>query len=238
MLALSIAATAAAEVWAYLVVGHGGYWRASQWLPPVGAEPGRWAGVVAIVPAREEAERLPVTLPALLGQDYPGALSVIVVDDASSDGTAEVATSLGRGSARALRVVPGAAPPDAAEPPGGLAPGSGRWAGKVWAMAQGLAAAGPGPGYVLFTAADIAWPAGPLRGLVAAAEGDDRDLVSQMALLRTATRWERVVVPAFVYFFAQLYPFRRVDVAGSGPAAGGGAGGLGGGGAAWRAVGG
>jgi hopene-associated glycosyltransferase HpnB len=90
----------------------------------------------------------------------------------------------------------------------------------VWARAQGLRAAGPGPdGYVLFTDADIAWEAQTLRRLVAAAEGDDRDLVSQMALLRTATGWERVVVPAFVYFFAQLYPFRRVNVPGSRTAA-------------------
>ena len=75
------------------------------------------------------------------------------------------------------------------------------------------------PGYVLFTDADIAWEAHTLRRLVAAAEGDDRDLVSQMALLRTATGWERVVVPAFVYFFAQLYPFRRVNAPGSRTAA-------------------
>ena len=80
--------------------------------------------------------------------------------------------------------------------------------------------ADPGaPGYVLFTDADIAWEARTLRRLVAAAEGDDRDLVSQMALLRTATGWERVVVPAFVYFFAQLYPFRWVNVPGSRTAA-------------------
>jgi hopene-associated glycosyltransferase HpnB len=72
---------------------------------------------------------------------------------------------------------------------------------------------------VLFTDADIAWEPGALRALVAAAEGDDRDLVSQMALLRTATGWERVVVPAFVYFFAQLYPFRRVNKPGSRTAA-------------------
>jgi hopene-associated glycosyltransferase HpnB len=72
---------------------------------------------------------------------------------------------------------------------------------------------------VLFTDADIAWEPGTLRGLVAAAESDDRDLVSQMALLRTATGCERVVVPAFVYFFAQLYPFRRVNVPGSRTAA-------------------
>ena len=72
---------------------------------------------------------------------------------------------------------------------------------------------------MVFTDADIAWEAHTLRRLVAAAEGDDRDLVSQMALLRTATGWERVVVPAFVYFFAQLYPFRRVNVPGSRTAA-------------------
>jgi len=254
MLALSIAATVAAAVWAYLVVGHGGYWRASQWLPQITGEPGRWPDVVAVVPARNEAAILPATLPALLGQDYPGPLSVILVDDGSTDGTAEVAARLGHASTRTLRVVAGTPPPKAPEPPEAAEPpepeaaeppeapepeapvppdAAGRWAGKVWAMAQGLRAAGipagsdpgpagraaPGCGYVLFTDADIAWEPGALRALVAAAEGDDRDLVSQMALLRTATGWERVVVPAFVYFFAQLYPFRRVNTPGSRTAA-------------------
>ena len=212
MLALSIACTVAAVVWAYLVTGHGGYWRTSQWLPPT-KMPDRWPDVTAIVPARNEAEMLPATLPALLGQDYPGSLSVILVDDGSSDGTGEIAARLGRASGRPLRVVAGVSSPT-----------DSRWAGKVWAMAQGLRAAGiPGDhtqdGYVLFTDADIACAPGALRELVAAAEGDDRDLVSQMALLRTATSWERVVVPAFVYFFAQLYPFRRVNVPGSRTAA-------------------
>jgi len=238
MPALSIAATVAAAVWAYLIVGHGGYWRASQWLPRVTGEPGRWPDVVAVVPARNEAALLPATLPALLGQDYPGPLSVILVDDGSTDGTAEVAARLGRGSSRPLRVVAGTPAPEPPEPPKAPEPrdapdAAGRWAGKVWAMAQGLRAAGipagsdpgrtgradPGCGYVLFTDADIAWEPGALRALVAAAEGDDRDLVSQMALLRTATGWERVVVPAFVYFFAQLYPFRRVNEPGSRTAA-------------------
>jgi len=209
MLALSIACTAAAGAWLYLVAAHGGYWRTSQRLPRVTAEPDAWPDVVAVVPARNEAEMLPVTLPALLGQEYPGSLSVIVVDDGSSDGTGEVAAKLAAGSARPLRVISGAPQPDGE-----------RWAGKVWAMAQGLRAAGPGSdGYVLFTDADIACEARTLRRLVAAAEGDDQDLVSQMALLRTATGWERVVVPAFVYFFAQLYPFRRVNVPGSRTAA-------------------
>jgi hopene-associated glycosyltransferase HpnB len=223
MLGLSIACAAAALAWVYLVAGHGGFWRTSQRLPRVAAEPSAWPEVVAVVPARNEAAMLPVTLPALLGQEYPGALTVLVVDDGSTDGTGEVAERIARsaparssGGSRPLRVIAGVPPPEGE-----------RWAGKVWAMAQGLAAAesldaasAVAGGYVLFTDADIAWE-GPevLRRLVAAAEGDDRDLVSQMALLRTATGWERVVVPAFVYFFAQLYPFRRVNVPGSRTAA-------------------
>jgi hopene-associated glycosyltransferase HpnB len=203
MLALSIACTAAAVAWVYLVAAHGGYWRTSQRLPRVSGEPDAWPDVIAVVPARNEAEMLPVTLPALLGQDYPGVLAVIVVDDGSSDGTGEVAARIAAKAGRPLRVISGTPPPDGE-----------RWAGKVWAMAQGLRAAGPSD-YVVFTDADIAWEAHTLRRLVTAAEGDDRDLVSQMALLRTATGWERVVVPAFVYFFAQLYPFRRVNVPGS-----------------------
>ena len=212
MLPLSVACTVAAVAWLYLIAGHGGYWRTSEWLPRIAAEPDAWPDVVAVVPARNEAEMLPVTLPALLGQQYPGTLTVIVVDDRSSDGTGEVAARIARTSGRPLRVIAGTRPPDGE-----------RWAGKVWAMAQGLRAAGafaPGmDGYLLFTDADIAWEAHQLRRLVAAAEGDDRDLVSQLALLRTAAGWERVVVPAFVYFFAQLYPFRRVNVPGSRTAA-------------------
>jgi cellulose synthase/poly-beta-1,6-N-acetylglucosamine synthase-like glycosyltransferase len=96
MLALSVACTAAAVVWAYLVLGHGGYWRTGQRLPAVPARSrAAWPDVVAVIPARNEAAMLPVVLPALLGQDYPGALTVILVDDCSTDGTAEVAAALG-----------------------------------------------------------------------------------------------------------------------------------------------
>src|SRR5216683_3002360 len=83
---------------------------------------------------------------------------------------------------------------------------------------QGLRAAGDCE-YVLFTDADIGYAPGTLTALVRAAEADGRALVSQMALLRADTGWERVIVPAFVYFFAQLYPFRRVNRPGSRTAA-------------------
>src|SRR5690349_22581220 len=81
------------------------------------------------------------------------------------------------------------------------------WAGKVWAMAQGVTAAGECD-YLLLTDADIAFAPGTVPDLVRAAIADDRALLSQIALLRADTGWERCIVPAFVYFFAQLYPFR------------------------------
>jgi hopene-associated glycosyltransferase HpnB len=208
VLGLAIACAVSAAAWVYLVAAHGGFWRTGERLPRSSAGGGRlpWPAVVAVVPARNEADALPGTLPALLRQDYPGEFRVFVVDDGSDDGTAAVAAELGEKAARdggaVLTVVPGRPRPDG-------------WAGKVWAMSQGLAAARaaapPPAAYVLFTDADIAWAPTALRDLIRAAEDDDRALVSQMALLRAETAWERVIVPAFVYFFAQLYPFKKVN---------------------------
>jgi hopene-associated glycosyltransferase HpnB len=209
VLGLAIASAVSAAAWVYLVTAHGGFWRTGQRLPPrrtatTTAGHDQWPAVVAVVPARNEADSLPGTLPALLAQDYPGEFRVFLVDDGSDDGTGGVAAELGEKAARdggaPLTIVDGRPRPDG-------------WAGKVWAMAQGLAAAvdADSPAYVLFTDADIAWGPTALRDLVRAAEDDDRALVSQMALLRAETAWERVIVPAFVYFFAQLYPFKKVN---------------------------
>jgi hopene-associated glycosyltransferase HpnB len=187
--------------WLYLVLAHGGFWLFRQRLPG-GAEPAVWPSVVAVVPARDEAAMLPDTLPSLLRQDYPGEFRVLLVDDASTDGTGDVARALGE-----VTVVTGNGPP----------PG---WTGKVAALAAGVDAAGE-PDYLLFTDADIRHPAGSVRALVLAA-GTGRDLVSLMARLRTDSGWERAIVPAFVYFFAQLYPFARVNRPGRTAAAAGG----------------
>jgi hopene-associated glycosyltransferase HpnB len=151
-----------------------------------------------VVPARDEAAVLPETLPILLAQDYPGELTVWLVDDGSSDGTADLARTLADGPG-SLTVL--AAPPP---PPG--------WTGKLNAVQRGVAAAGAaGVELLLLTDADISHQPSSVRRLVATALADDRDLVSLMALLRVQTGWERFLVPAFVYFFAQLYPFGRVS---------------------------
>jgi hopene-associated glycosyltransferase HpnB len=198
--------------------------------------------MTVIIPARDEAAVLPLTLPTLLEQDYPGQLRVVLIDDQSSDGTAAVAAELGKSAGwlvkheavhekpkhdeprntaspttqasqateatqasqatqasadRELLIISGAPLPDG-------------WAGKVWAMSQGVAAAGDSD-YLLFTDADIAYHQGTVAQLATAATDGRFALVSQMALLRAKTGWEKLLIPAFVYFFAQLYPFRLVN---------------------------
>jgi hopene-associated glycosyltransferase HpnB len=190
LLALTTLTVAA---WIYLVAGHGGFWRTGHRLPPP-SRPSSWPAVTVVIPARDEAEIVPQTLPTLLSQSYQGRLTVILVDDESTDGTAEIAASLDHQGG--LKVISGRP-----TPPG--------WAGKVWAMQQGLDNAADA-GYILFTDADIAYAPGTLTRLVEAA-GDRYALISQMALLRCESAAERLLIPAFVYFFAQLYPFRRVS---------------------------
>jgi hopene-associated glycosyltransferase HpnB len=197
---LSRLATASAIAWAYLVAGHGGFWRTSTRLPVEPPAPDRWPSVGVVVPARNEAAVLHETLPTLLGQDYPGELTVWLVDDGSNDGTAALAQAAAQRVASRTSLTVLTAPPP---PPG--------WTGKLNALHCGVAAAGAAEvDLLLLTDADIAHHQSSVRRLVAAAMADDRDMVSIMALLHTQTGWERTLVPAFVYFFAQLYPFSRV----------------------------
>ncbi|MFE9738633.1 glycosyltransferase [Streptomyces sp. NPDC006477] len=196
-------------VWGWLLLGQGFFWRTDQRLPPAVRGPARgqaadgeggWPRVVVVVPARDEAEVLPLSLPSLLTQDYPGVAEVILVDDGSTDGTGRLAVEL---AARCGGLPLTVASPG--EPERG-------WTGKLWALRHGMALArARGPEFLLLTDADIAHEPDSLRLLVSAAVGNELDLVSQMARLRVVTLWERLVVPAFVYFFAQLYPFRWIN---------------------------
>ncbi len=197
-------------VWLWLTCCHGFFWRTDVTLPER-RPPARWPGVAIVVPARDEAGVLPVSLPSLLGQKYPGRARVILVDDHSSDGTGALAASLAGPDGLPLTVT---TPPPL---PAG-------WTGKLWALRHGVELATAAPDddaaeYLLLTDADIAHGPDSLAELVAAAESARLDLVSQMARLRVTTGWERLIVPAFVYFFAQLYPFRRSNRPGSRTAA-------------------
>ncbi|MGO9965492.1 MAG: glycosyltransferase [Acidimicrobiales bacterium] len=198
-------------IWLYLLLFRGGFWRTGVRLPIV-AGPPLWPSVAVVVPARDEETVLAASLPTLLGQDYPGPMRVVVVDDRSTDATAELARRLG--AQPSALVVPVVLPGE--EPPPG-------WSGKLWALAQGIGAVSsagtgvtaldgsPAPEFLLLTDADIVHPPSSVRQLVAWAESARLDQVSLMARLRVHTGWERLLIPAFVYFFAELYPFRWVN---------------------------
>ncbi|MBC9725378.1 glycosyltransferase [Streptomyces sp. TRM68367] len=193
--------------WLWLLLCQGFFWRTDVRLPPR-REPDVWPPVCVVVPARDEAAALPASLPSLLAQDYPGRAEVFLVDDGSGDGTGQLARELARRHGGLPLTVnsPG-------EPPAG-------WTGKLWAVRHGIGLArARDPEYLLLTDADIAHAPDSLRTLVAAAHASGFDVVSQMARLRVESAWERLVVPAFVYFFAQLYPFRRIGRKGTRTAA-------------------
>jgi hopene-associated glycosyltransferase HpnB len=179
-------------VWLYLLLARRGFWLLRERDTNPVTEPVRWPSVVAVVPARNEADVIQRSVSSLLAQDYPGDFRVVLVDDQSDDGTGDLARAL---NSDRLTVLPGAM-----RPPG--------WTGKLWAMRQGTDhAARSAPEFIWFTDADIAHAADNLRNLVARAEEGHRVLVSLMARLSCRTTAEHFLIPAFVFFFDMLFPF-------------------------------
>lgn len=188
-------------IWLGLLCFWGQFWRTDQQLEIGETQLKSLPVVCAVVPARNEAELLPTTLRSLLLQDYPGSLNVFLVDDRSTDGTANFAEGVAHaiGKPEQLHIISGES----------LPPG---WSGKLWAVEQGINSASKfAPDYFLLTDADIAHDPGNLRRLVAKAVQEDLDLVSVMVRLRCESFWEKLLIPAFVFFFQKLYPFRWVN---------------------------
>ena len=187
-------------VWLYLLAGRGSFWlcavRDTSRMPDLQ----QWPSVVAIVPARNESDYITASVGSLLRQEYRGVFSVIVVDDDSSDATAERALQAAASSvpARGVTIVNGK----------GLPAG---WTGKLWAVKQGIAAAEElRPDYILLTDADIEHAPDTLAWLVKQASAGQLVLTSLMAKLRCQSFAERTHVPAFIYFFQMLFPFSWV----------------------------
>jgi hopene-associated glycosyltransferase HpnB len=195
-----LTASAALAVWIYLIAGRGGFWVGND-RDEGGPEPDSWPSVMTVIPARDEAEGVGETVGSLLRQDYRGPLAVILVDDQSTDGTAEVArgAAAAAGAADRLTVVAGAALPAG-------------WTGKLWAMNQGIERAQAGePTYLLLTDADIVYAPDALARLVSRAQAERLVLNSLMVKLRCESFAERALIPAFIFFFQMLYPFAWVN---------------------------
>ncbi|MEN9871642.1 MAG: hypothetical protein RLZZ171_2634 [Cyanobacteriota bacterium] len=190
------------SIWLFLLLFWGNFWRADCLLDKSQGL-NDYPTVCAVVPARNEAEVIAASLTSLLNQDYAGQFSVVLVDDNSGDHTTEIAlqTAAQLGKSDRLTVIAG-------KP---LVTG---WKGKLWAMHQGIESVSiPAnlPDYWLFTDADIQHDLHNLTQLVTKAETEDLDLVSLMVLLRCQSFWEKLLIPAFVFFFQKLYPFAWVN---------------------------
>ncbi len=193
----TIIAAAAAAIWVYLIALRGGFWRIRAETAPASAPP---RTITTVIPARDEAAVIGRAVASLLAQRYRGSLDVVVVDDQSTDGTAQIAraTAAAAGALDRLTII-------RAEPlPAG-------WSGKLWAVRHGIETArARRPDYLLLTDADIVHAPDNVAQLVARAEDGGYDLVSLMVKLHCRTFWERLLIPAFVFFFFKLFPPRRV----------------------------
>ena len=182
--------------WLYLTFVHGQFWRIL--LPEPAVEPGVWPTIDIVIPARNEAETLPTCLATLLAQNYPGQFHIFLVDDNSIDGTSDIAQRVATTKEKTQFLSVIKAPE--------LDP---QWSGKVAAMQAGVTASKAE--YILFTDADIHYSPDSLRQLVARAVENKLDLASLMVKLHCSSLAEKLFIPAFVFFFAMLYPFRYVN---------------------------
>ncbi|WP_281171459.1 glycosyltransferase [Inquilinus limosus] len=206
-------ALASLAAWLKLWLFQGRFWEAR--TAPEAPPPAEWPGVAVVIPARNEAEGIGAAVGSLLRQAYPGRLRVVVVDDQSTDDTADIARAAAADASATdrLTVVSGAP----------LQPG---WVGKMWAVSQGAAAAeqaDPEARWILLTDGDIVHRPNNVAQLVARGEADGLDLVSLMVRLRCVDFAERWLIPPFVFFFKMLYPFawvNRTDKATAGAAGG------------------
>ena len=201
--------------WIGLTLDRQRAWPGDWKLPPSTDDPPEagdrnTARVTVVVPARNEALVIRRSLPALLAQES-SIERVVLVDDHSTDATGQVAREVAEslGAPRKLRVVEGRPPPSG-------------WTGKLNALQTGIAlveqeeheessSSEDGDRWFLFTDADILHPEDSIERLVAQAARGSYDLVSIMARLSTESRWERFLIPPFVFFFQLMYPFRRVS---------------------------
>jgi hopene-associated glycosyltransferase HpnB len=200
MIGLVLAALSLA-VWVYLLFARGWFWLGRERDDAPVVPPAVPPAVAIVVPARNEADSIAESVASLLRQDYP-AYALVLVDDDSDDGTADVArrTAAALGAEQKLTLVQGRALPP-------------RWTGKLWAVQQGIAAAEEkfAPKYLMLTDADIVHAPDTLSWLVAHAEARGLVLTSLTARWRCENFAERVHIPAFIFFFQMLYPFAWVN---------------------------
>ncbi len=184
------------SAWVYLLTARGGFWKVWRLDSSVVPKQSLHGLVAVVVPARDEAAVIGDTVRSLLGQTCAEHIRIFVVDDHSSDGSAEIALRAAQacGRVNAMKVIRGSALPAG-------------WTGKLWAVQQGIdQALQTDPEFLLLTDADIWHARDNVATLVAIADSGKLDLTSFMVKLHCRSCAERLLIPAFVFFFFMLYP--------------------------------
>jgi hopene-associated glycosyltransferase HpnB len=187
----------------HLLLLRGGFWRADQQLDEAGPALEHWPDIAVLIATRNDAGAIEDTLPDLLGQHYPGRFHVFLVDDNSRDGTVEAVqeTVQRLGAADRLSIA------TVGKPPAG-------WSRKAWALSQvhDYAAANlPAARYVWLSEPWAQHEPYTLENLVTKAEEDHCDLVSILPYSSGTTVLDRILSPAFAFFFQAFHPPRRVN---------------------------
>ena len=190
--------------WLYLWLFRSLFWLANQRLENLPADiPATisFPSVIALIPARNEEDVIARCIGSLLNQDYQGELSIILIDDESNDRTVEVAQAAAAQfeGGNKVQIISGKQLPSG-------------WAGKVWALQQGMnRAVRTQAKYYFLSDADVYHDTSNLTRLVSKAEKDELDLVSLMVKLQCRSSWDWLLIPAFIFFFQKLFPFNRVN---------------------------
>ncbi len=213
-----IAGLLCVAIWAYLLLGRGRFWQtptvpplsmgAPSSSPDFGERVGWKRSVAVVIPARNEADVIGRAVTSLLRQSPAlppssdekerapvlTSIHIFVVDDNSTDGTAEAARLAAGAEANCLTVIAGRP----------LPPG---WSGKLWAVQQGVQQAmSLQPDFLLLTDADVEHNPYNVGHLIEIADSGGYDIASFMVKLYCRSLAERLLIPAFVFFFFMLYP--------------------------------
>jgi hopene-associated glycosyltransferase HpnB len=191
-----IVGVACLAIWSYLLLLRGGFWKVWRLQSPK-LPLGMVVGQIAVViPARDEADVIGASVGSLLEQNLIESMHIFVVDDHSSDGTAQAARQAAHNCGRSdgLTVLTGTGLPA-------------EWTGKLWAVQQGIHEAQKlNPQFLLLTDADIIHSPDNVATLVGIAQAGNYDLASFMVKLHCRSLAERLLIPPFVFFFFLLYP--------------------------------
>ena len=181
--------------WLYLVFVHGRFWQVNRLRAEQPDSAPIVGSIAVVIPARNEAESVARAVRSLLNQSGTSDLHIFVVDDNSTDGTPEAVRAAASGAnANRLTIIAGTPLPSG-------------WTGKLWAVQQGIdAALELHPQFLLLTDADVQHAPDNIATLVSIAQHQGYDLVSFMVKLRCESFAERLLIPAFVFFFFMLYP--------------------------------